>query len=77
MRAAPVYAFIAIMWGLILLGGWMAVTVLGPFSVSGYGELDPLLSSGIKAAVAVLLAVLWIVILARIKNWLFGRLPEQ
>ena len=73
MRTAPVYAFMAVMWGLIIFGGWLAVTVLGPFSVSGYGELDGILSSGIKAVIAVLLAALWIFILAKIKNWIFGR----
>lgn len=72
MRAAPIYIFILIMWALILGGGWAAVAVLGPFSVSGYGDLDEILSSGIKATVAIILVVVWIIILVKIKSWMFG-----
>ncbi len=39
------------MWILILIGGGLAVVILGPFQISGYGELDLILTSGSKAII--------------------------
>ena len=61
------------MWILILVGGGIAVTILGPFSISGFGEFDWLIGSVIKAIVAILLVVLWILILSKLKNWIFRK----
>ncbi|RNJ80601.1 MAG: hypothetical protein D9C04_00790 [Nitrosopumilus sp. B06] len=66
-----IYLFLAAMWGLIIAGGGIAVLVLGPISVSGLGEYDPIAGSALKAVIAILLVVLWIFILARVKNYVF------
>ncbi len=67
------YGFLFVMWILIILGGGIAVIILGPISLSGYGDLDYLLTSGLKAIVAIGLVVLWIVILSKIKNQIFRK----
>jgi amino acid permease len=61
------------MWGLILVGGGIAVTVLGPFTVSGFGEFDMFISSIIKAIIAIILVIIWILILTKLKNWIFKK----
>ena len=57
----------------MLMGGAVAVVVLGQLSVSGYGNLDPLLTSAAKAATAVALIAAWVFALSRVKNWMFRR----
>ena len=61
------------MWGLILVVGGVAVTVLGPFTVSGFGEFDMFISSIIKAIIAIILVIIWILILTKLKNWIFKK----
>lgn len=70
---AGLFGFLFGMWILILVGGGIIVTVLGPISVSGYGEIDWLLSSAIKAVIAIMLVVAWIMILSKLKNWIFRK----
>lgn len=70
---AGLFGFLFGMWILILIGGGIIVTVLGPISVSGYGEIDWLLSSAIKAVIAIMLVVAWILILSKLKNWIFRK----
>ena len=70
---AGIFGFLFAMWVLILIGGGIMVTVLGPISVSGFGDLDWFISSGIKAIIAVVLVVLWILILSKLKNWIFKK----
>ena len=67
------YGFLFAMWILILLGGGILVTILGPISVSGFGQLDLFISSIIKAIIAIVLVVVWILILAKLKNWIFRK----
>ncbi len=69
----PIYSFMLAMWALLLAGGGILVLVLGPISVSGFGELDPVFASGGKAAAAIILVITWIYVLSRIKNWMFRR----
>ena len=57
-----IYAFLAAMWGLIILGGGVAVMVLGPLDF-GPDDQQRTLASAVKAVVAVLLVVLWVFIL--------------
>jgi len=71
--AAQVYAFVFAMWILILVGGGLVVTFVGPISFSGYGDMDPLLNSSTKAAIAILLIAIWITILSKVKNWIFHK----
>lgn len=74
MRAAPrLYAFMAVMWGMLLAGGGLFVLVLGPLSVSGLGEHDAIASSALKAAAAAGFVAAWVVALARANSWMFRR----
>ena len=57
----------------MIIGGGISVAILGPIQISGYGNLDSILSSGIKAIIAILMVVLWIFILSKIKNWIFQK----
>jgi ABC-type uncharacterized transport system permease subunit len=61
------------MWILILAGGGILVAILGPFSISGYGDLDLLLTSVLKAIIAIILVVVWILVLSKLKNWIFKK----
>ena len=70
---AGIFGFLFAMWVLILVGGGIMVTVLGPISVSGFEDLNWLISSGIKAIIAVILVILWILILSKLKNWIFKK----
>ena len=70
---AGLFGFLFGMWILILIGGGIAVMVLGPLSITGYGEMNFFLSSVIKAVIAVLLVVAWILILSKLKNWIFRK----
>ena len=67
------FGFLFGMWILILVGGGIIVTILGPFSVSGFGELDWFIGSVIKAIIAISLVVLWIFILSKLKNLIFKK----
>ena len=48
-----IFVFLGIMWFLMIIGGGIAVMVLGPISITGYGDLNQIFSSGIKAIAAV------------------------
>jgi hypothetical protein len=61
------------MWILILLGGGIMVTILGPFSIQQFGDFNPIFASGIKVVIAIILVVIWIVILTKLKNWIFRK----
>ena len=61
------------MWILILVGGGIVVTLLGPISISGFGDLDWFIASVIKAIIAIVLVVIWILILSKLKNMIFRK----
>jgi len=67
------FGFLFGMWILILVGGGIVVTILGPISISGYGEFNWFIASVIKAIVAIILVVIWILILSKLKNWIFKK----
>jgi hypothetical protein len=67
---AKVFGFVFVMWILILIGGGLLVLILGPISFSGYGDFDPILNSGVQVIITL---SLWIVILSKIKNWIFKK----
>ena len=73
MKLSPVFTFIFLMWILIIIGGGIAVVILGPIQISGYGQYDAILSSGVKAIIAIAMVVIWIYILSKIKNWIFQK----
>ena len=51
----PIFSFIFVMWILIILGGGLMVLFVGPLTFSGDGQLDPLLNSGLKVLIAMIL----------------------
>ena len=67
------FTFLFAMWGLIIVGGGIVVTILGPISISGFGQLDLFITSVIKAVIALVLVVIWILILLKLKNWIFKK----
>lgn len=71
MSGSSLFVFIFAMWILIIIGGGIAILILAPISISGYGDLDMIFSSGLKAIVAIGLVVAWIFILSKVKNWIF------
>ena len=68
---AQIYSFIFAMWILILIGGGLMVVVIGPFSLGGLGGIDPIIFSGIKVGIALVLIFIWVIILTKVKNWIF------
>ena len=68
-----VFAFIFAMWVLILIGGGLLVLFIGPLSFAGNIEIDPTLNSVIKVIIALALIFVWIVILTKVKNWIFKK----
>ena len=67
------YGFLFAMWSLIIIGGGMMVILLGPFSIQQYGDFHWIIASGIKVSVALILVVIWILILSKLKNWIFKK----
>ncbi len=70
---SDLFGFLFAMWLLILVGGGIIVTILGPISISGFGEFDMFIGSVIKAIVAIILVVIWILILSKLKNLIFKK----
>jgi len=66
-----IYSFIFTMWILILVGGGLMTLVIGPFSLGSIGGIDPMILSGIKVGIALVLIFVWIFTLTKIKNWIF------
>ncbi len=70
---SSLFGFLFAMWVLMLVGGGIAVTILGPITISGFGELNWFIGSVIKAIVAIILVVIWILILSKLKNLIFKK----
>ena len=73
----PIFSFIFVMWILIIIGGGLMVVFVGPLSFSGDTNLDPLINSGAKVLIAMILIFIWIVALLKIKNWIFRKITNQ
>ena len=69
--AIKIYSFIFTMWILILIGGGLMVTIIGPFSLGGIGNVNPIILSGIKVGIALVLIFVWVFTLTKVKNWIF------
>ncbi len=67
------FGFMFAMWILILLGGGIVVTILGPITISGFDEFNLFIASIIKAVIAIVLVVVWILILSKLKNLIFRK----
>ena len=66
-----IYSFIFVMWILMLIGGGLMVLVIVPFSLGSIGGIDPIILSGIKVGLALVLIFIWVFALTKIKNWVF------
>ena len=69
--AIKIYSFIFIMWVLMLIGGGLITLVIGPFSLGRIADIDPIILSGIKVGLALVLIFIWVFALTKIKNWIF------
>lgn len=61
------------MWILLILGGGIVVIVLGPISVTDFGELNQIISSGLQTLIAIILVIIWIIILSKMTKWIFHK----
>jgi len=68
-----IFIFVFVMWIILIFGGGIVVTVLGPISVTGFSDLNQVISSGIKAIIAIILVIIWILILFEIRNRIFHK----
>ena len=69
--AIKIYSFIFTMWILILIGGGLIVTIIGPFSLGSIENVNPIILSGIKVGIALVLIFVWVFTLTQVKNWIF------
>ena len=69
--AIKIYSFIFTMWILILIGGGFMVTIIGPFSLGSIEGINPIILSGIKVGIALVLIFVWVFTLTKVKNWIF------
>ena len=65
------YSFIFVMGILMLIGGGLMTLIIGPFSLGNIGNIDPIILSGVKVGIALLLIFVWVLILTKVKNWIF------
>ena len=72
----PLFSFIFAMWVLIIIGGGLMVVFIGPLSFSGDSDLDPLVNSGAKVLIAMILIFIWVLALLKIKNWIFRKIAN-
>ena len=72
----PLFSFIFAMWVLIIIGGGLMVVFIGPLSFSGDVQLDPLINSGAKVLIAMILIFIWVLALLKIKNWIFRKIAN-
>ena len=72
----PIFSFIFVMWILIIVGGGLMVLFVGPLSFSDDGDLDPLINSGFKVLIAMILIFIWVFTLLKIKNWIFRKIVK-
>jgi len=67
------YGFLFVMWSLIIIGGGIMVVFLGPFSIQQFGNFHWMIASGVKVTIALILIIIWILILSKLKNWIFKK----
>jgi len=65
-----IFSFIFCMWILILVGGGLLVLFIGPLSNIGFGT-D--INSITKVIVALAMIFIWVLILTKVKNWIFQK----
>ncbi|MEM3007576.1 MAG: hypothetical protein QXW38_07015 [Candidatus Nitrosotenuis sp.] len=69
-----IYIFIGMMWALILAGGGILIVLVSKITIQGYGEeMDFFIASVIKAVIAIILVVFWVLVLTKLKNKIFQK----
>jgi len=72
-----IFSFIFAMWILIIIGGGLMVLFIGPLTFSGEGDLNPIINSGVKVLIAMILIFIWVFSLLKIKNWIFRKIANS
>ena len=65
-----IYGFIFVMWVLMLIGGGLMIYFVAPISFTE--DVDPIITSGTKVFLALLLIFIWVYTLTKVKNWIFS-----
>ncbi|MEM2785879.1 MAG: hypothetical protein QXW37_07150 [Candidatus Nitrosotenuis sp.] len=74
MAQYMIYIFIGMMWALILAGGGILIVLVSKITIQGYGEeMDFFIASVIKAVIAIILVVFWVLVLTKLKNKIFQK----
>ena len=73
----PIFSFIFAMWVLIIIGGGLMVVFIGPLTFSSDGDLNPIINSGAKVLIAMILIFIWVFALLKIKNWIFRKIANS
>ena len=74
MIGLSIFVYIFVMWILMLIGGGILVVTIAPISISGYGDYDMILTSGVKAIIAIILVIIWVLVLSKLKKGIFHRM---
>ena len=73
MRGKHIFFYIFVMWALIIGGGGLLVSIIAPLSIHGFGKFDHIVDSIVKSVIAMILVVLWVLLMSKIKNWIFQK----
>jgi hypothetical protein len=76
MKNYEIFSFIFIMWILIIVGGGLLIVLSSMISIQGFviiGASEVKYASLGKAAIAIILVIIWIYALTKIKNWIFHK----
>jgi hypothetical protein len=73
MKGKSIFFYIFVMWALIIGGGGLLVSIIAPLSIHGFGKFDHVVDSIVKAGIAMILVVLWVLLMSKIKNWIFQK----
>ncbi len=71
MKGTSIFFYIFVMWLLIIAGGALIVPIISHISIQGFGKLSGVIDSVVKAGIALTLVALWILIMSKVKNWIF------
>ena len=71
MKGTSIFFYIFVMWLLIIAGGALIVPIISHISIQGFGKLSGVMDSVVKAGIALTLVALWILIMSKVKNWIF------
>lgn len=71
MKGTSIFFYIFVMWLLIIAGGALIVLIISHISIQGFGKLSGVIDSVVKASIALTLVALWILIMSKVKNWIF------